>query len=88
VFQASPANFDLIITDQTMPHLPGSELAKKIIQIRPDIPIIMCTGYSPMISKEKAKEIGIEQFVMKPVSREDLAITVREVLDNKKSHAI
>jgi CheY-like chemotaxis protein len=45
----------------------------------------MCTGYSSMISKEKAKEIGIERFVMKPVSRENLAIIVREVLDKKKS---
>jgi|GEM_PF-1046801 len=84
LFQATPANFDLIITDQTMPHLSGAELAKKILQIRPDIPIIMCTGYSSMISEEKAKEIGVERFIMKPVRRRDLAETVREVLDNKK----
>jgi len=85
VFRDSPDNFDLVITDQTMPGIGGSELAKKILQIRPDIPIILCTGYSSLISEEKFKEIGIERFLMKPVSRKDLAITVREVLDNKKS---
>ena len=88
VFQSSPDNFDLIITDQTMPHLPGSELAKKILQIRADIPIILCTGYSAIISEKKAKEIGIERFVMKPVSSNELAMTVREVLDKSKSQAV
>ena len=85
VFQSSPNNFDLIITDQTMPHLPGSELAKELLQIRPDIPIILCTGYSSMISEEKAEEIGIKRFVMKPLSLRDLAMIVREVLDKSKS---
>jgi two-component system cell cycle sensor histidine kinase/response regulator CckA len=80
-FQSSPASFDLIITDQTMPHLTGADLAEKILQIRPDIPIILCTGHSAAISEEKAKEMGIERFVMKPVSRQELAIMVREVLD-------
>lgn len=84
VFRFSPDSFDLIITDQTMPHITGSELAKKILQIRPNIPIILFTGYSSIISKEKAKEIGIERFVMKPVSIRDLAITVREVCDKSK----
>jgi len=84
VFRTSPESFDLIITDQTMPHLPGSELAKEILQIRPDIPIILCTGYSSMISEEKAKKIGIAEFLMKPVSKRDLAVAVRDVLDRGK----
>jgi CheY-like chemotaxis protein len=88
LFQSSPDSFDLIITDQTMPHLSGSELAKKILQIRPDIPIILCTGYNSMISKDKAKEIGIEYFLMKPVDRDVLAITVREALDKSKLSAL
>ena len=87
-FQSSPDSFDLVITDQTMPHLPGSELAKEILQIRPDIPIIFCTGYSSMVSEEKAKEIGIERFAMKPVSNKDLVITVREVLDKSNTKAV
>jgi PAS domain S-box-containing protein len=85
VFQASPDSFDLIITDQTMPHLSGSELAKKVLKIRPDIPIILCTGYSSMISEKQAQEIGIQKFVMKPVIGTDLAIITREVLDKKKT---
>jgi len=84
-FRSSPASFDLVITDQTMPHLTGVDLAKKFLQIRPEIPIILCTGHSATISEEKAKEIGIERFVMKPVSRQKLAIMVREVLDRDKS---
>lgn len=85
VLQTSPENFDLIITDQTMPRLPGSELAKAILQIRPDIPIILCTGFSSVVSEAEAKEIGIKRYLMKPVSRRDLAIAVREVLDKGKS---
>ena len=83
VFRTSPDSFDLIITDQTMPHLTGAELAKEILQIRPDIPIILCTGYSAMISEEKAKKIGIKRYAMKPISRRDLAVMVREVLDKR-----
>lgn len=83
LFRSSPDRFDLIITDQTMPYLSGSELAKKIFQIRADIPIILCTGYSSVISAESSKEIGIERFMMKPVSMRGLAFTVREVLDQK-----
>lgn len=83
-FRSAPDNFDLIITDQTMPNLPGSELAKKILQIRPNIPIVLCTGYSSMISEKKAKEIGIEKFLMKPVEVKILAKIVREILDKSK----
>ncbi len=85
VFQSAPDNFDLIITDQTMPHLSGSDLAKKILQIRPDMPIILCTGYSAMISEDQAQEIGIKQFVMKPVSPPNLAMTIRDILDKSQS---
>ena len=84
-FQTAPDNFDLIITDQTMPHLSGSELAEKILHIRSDIPIVLCTGYSSMISEKKAKEIGIKRFEMKPVNPRDLAMMVREVLNESKS---
>ncbi len=80
-FLSSPNDFDIVITDQTMPNIVGSELARQMLNSRPDIPIILCTGYSAMISEEKAEEIGIKRFLMKPVSRKDLAITVREELD-------
>ena len=88
LFQSSPESFDLIITDQTMPKLSGAELAQKVLQIRPEIPIILCTGYSSMISEKQSKEIGINRFVMKPINRRELAITVREVLDNKQLDAL
>ena len=83
-FQAAPENFDLIITDQTMPHIDGSELATQILKIRRDIPIIMFTGFSSIVSKKEAKKIGINRFIMKPVGREDLAVAVRQVLDERR----
>ena len=87
VFGDKPQNFDLVITDQTMPNLPGSELSKKLMKIRPDIPIILCTGYSSMISEDKARELGIKAFVMKPSNRQTLAQTVRNVLDSQSESA-
>ena len=81
VFKSNPDQFDLILTDQTMPHLDGAELAKQILQIRPNLPIIMCTGFSSIISAEKAEEIGINRYLLKPVSKKDLAHAVRDVLD-------
>ncbi len=85
-FRADPYQYDLIITDQTMPHLPGSELAKEMIKIRPDIPIIVCTGYSSIMNEKQANSIGIKAFLMKPVSKEVLAKEIRRVLDRKFSH--
>ncbi len=81
VFMENPQAFDLVITDQTMPRLPGSELSKQLMKIRPDIPIILCTGYSSMISENEAKELGIKAFIMKPADIQTLAQTVRNVLD-------
>jgi len=80
-FSAKPEEFDLIITDQTMPHLTGAELAKKIFLIRPDIPIILCTGFSEVISEEKAKSIGIREYIMKPIFMKEIAYVVRRLLD-------
>jgi CheY-like chemotaxis protein len=80
-FQEHPENFDLVITDQSMPRLPGSELAAELIKIRNDIPIILCTGYSSVISEEQAANLGIRKFLMKPVTRKELAGAIRESLD-------
>ena len=81
-FAADPGQFDLIITDQTMPGLTGSELAEKVLEIRPEIPIILCTGYSAVLKKEMIDEIGIKEFIMKPFGAEKLAKTIRNLLDN------
>ncbi len=86
-FKSNPAYFDLVITDMTMPKISGDKLAMELMKIRPDIPIILCTGYSDRICKEKADEIGIEEFVYKPFTLEKLAITVRIVLDRSKNRS-
>ena len=82
-FQVEPDKFDLVISDQTMPKMTGDELAKKIMEIRSDIPIILCTGFSERINEEKAREIGIKAFVMKPIEMSEIANTIRQVIDNK-----
>jgi len=82
-FRRQPENFDLVITDMTMPKMTGDRLAIELLGIRPGIPIILCTGFSERITGEKAKEIGIRKFVLKPLLMNDLAEAVREVLDAK-----
>ena len=84
LFKAKPGYFDLVITDMSMPNMTGEQLSRELMKIRPELPIILCTGFSHIISKEKAYEIGIKAFVMKPLVRKDLAETVRRVLDRKK----
>lgn len=80
-FRAQPYSFDLVITDMTMPNMTGDKLAVEIIKIRPDVPVILCTGFSPAITEEKAKASGIQAFLEKPFLRHDLAETIRQVLD-------
>ena len=80
LFSADPDYFDLVITDQTMPGLTGMELIARVKQIRPDLPTILCTGYSARITEEKARELGISSFLLKPLDLPDLARTIRAVL--------
>ena len=80
-FKANPQRFDLVISDMTMPNMSGDMLAKALLKIRPDIPIIICTGFSEQISEQKTDEIGIRGFLMKPLTIRELAHTVRRVLD-------
>jgi PAS domain S-box-containing protein len=82
-FQARPHDFDLVITDMTMPKMTGDELAKEILRIRRDVPVIICTGFSAKLTEEGAKEIGIRAVVMKPFGVGELARTIRQVLDRK-----
>lgn len=79
-FRARPESFDLVITDMTMPTMTGIELAKEIIKIRPEIPVILCTGYSEIITEEKAKSLGVRQFIMKPLFKKDLSAAIRNAL--------
>ena len=86
-FQEHPDHFDLIITDQIMPVITGEFLSKAMLLLRPDIPIIMCTGYSADVDAEKAKNIGICEYIMKPIEKRKLADLVRKVLDSHYVHA-
>ncbi|MCK9295855.1 MAG: PAS domain S-box protein [Desulfobulbaceae bacterium] len=78
-----PQTFQLVITDMTMPKMTGAELARQLLQIRPDLPIILCTGFSEQIDGDKAKAMGIRRFLMKPVKKKELAEMLRSALDDK-----
>lgn len=85
LFRLKPNEFDLVITDMTMPNITGDKLAIELMKIRPDISVVLCTGYSKKISDETAAQIGIKAFAYKPVVKAELAKTVRKVLDEAKS---
>ena len=82
LFRKNPEAFDLVITDMTMPHMTGDILAQKMMSVRPDIPIIVCTGYSERINKKKVKEMGIKELALKPVVMQDIADMIRRTLDD------
>ncbi|OPY63214.1 MAG: Blue-light-activated protein [Syntrophorhabdaceae bacterium PtaU1.Bin034] len=79
-FLENPHGFDLIITDQSMPEITGIVLAREVLKVRSDIPVILCTGYSEVVSPEKAKKTGIRDFLMKPVTKNGMAQAIRRVL--------
>ena len=81
LFRSEPDRFDLVITDMTMPKMTGDKLARELMEIRPDIPVILCTGHNKLISEKEAKEMGIKAFVGKPILKRNMAETVRKVLD-------
>ncbi|MBU4261328.1 MAG: cache domain-containing protein [Proteobacteria bacterium] len=80
LFYKQPDQFDVVITDQTMPGMTGIELARRMLLIRPDIPIILCTGYSSLVDEEVAKQKGIREFAFKPLDKEEIARLIRKVL--------
>ncbi len=80
-FRANPDRFDLVITDLTMPNMTGFQLSQKLLEIRPGIPIVLCTGFSEQITEETAKAMGIREYVMKPLVKSELAKIIRKVLD-------
>lgn len=82
MFQMNPDEFDLIITDMIMPNITGVELVKGILYVRPDMPIILCSGYSGTITKEDAKALGVKELVIKPLVMNDLAVLIRQILDD------
>ena len=85
LFNSKPEQYDLIITDMAMPQMTGDKLIKEILTIRPDMPIILCTGFSEKIDEERAKKMGVRQYIEKPLDKHDLAVSIRQVLDGKRS---
>jgi PAS domain S-box-containing protein len=83
-FRAQPENFDLVITDLNMPNMTGIDLSQELMHIRPDIPIILCTGFSERIIEDKARKLGIQEFIIKPIIMSTLAKTIREILERRR----
>ncbi len=83
-FRAEPDKFDLVITDYAMPDMTGKELAKELLEIRPDIGVILCTGFSEDLNSQEVLNMGIKAFVMKPMDREEITLIIRNILDKKE----
>jgi CheY-like chemotaxis protein len=81
MFNADPGRFDCVITDMTMPQIRGDEMAGRLLEVRPDLPIILCTGFSEKISEEQALKMGIRAFLLKPFSMQNLGLAVQKALE-------
>ena len=79
-FKYRAKDYDLVITDQTMPNMTGLELAREILNLRPDMPIILCTGFSDAVSYDRLRDIGIGDFIMKPILKHDLIASISRLL--------
>lgn len=84
-FSKQPDSYNLVATDMTMQLMTGMEFARRIMITRPDIPIILCTGFSELISEEKAKDLGIKAYITKPLLRDEFARVVRRVREEARS---
>lgn len=85
IFRANPDRFDLVIADQTMPEMTGMAMAQEIMKIKPDTPIILCTGFSSTVDEETAKKAGIRDFVFKPIIKNKIADSIHHILRNTRS---
>ena len=82
-FLASPDRYDMVIVDQVMPGMSGSQLSIELMMAKPDIPIILCTGFSESLSRDELQALGISEILKKPIVMKELATTVRDILDGK-----
>jgi len=83
-FQEEPDEFDVVITDQIMPNLTGTQLAQELINIRSDIPVILCCGFGENVNPEEAKSIGVRELITKPISKHEIGVIIRKVLDREE----
>jgi PAS domain S-box-containing protein len=81
IFRRQPQDFDVVVTDMAMPKMNGAELTGAILALRPEMPIILCTGYTAGLTREKALALGVREVLMKPISMQTLAVSVRQALD-------
>ena len=81
-FEQHPQEFDCLVTDMTMPGMTGVQLARRVLQIRPEFPIVLATGFSELVTKEQALAIGIKTFVMKPLVKKAIAEAIRQAIDS------
>ncbi|MGA1868089.1 MAG: response regulator [bacterium] len=88
IFSNAPYPFDLVILDHVMPEMSGIELARELNSIRPDLPIILTTGFGGIISEKESEELGIKAYIMKPMLSDELVQTIRQVLDQKESEPL
>jgi len=84
LFRSKPDRFDIVITDMTMPGMTGDRMALEMMRIRPDLPVIVCTGFNELINRESARQLGIQAFLMKPFLKSEVAPIIRELLDRKQ----
>ena len=84
-FRAAPDKFDMVITDMAMPKMSGDKLSVELTKIRPDIPVLLCTGFSETMSEKEATSLGINGFLLKPIVIKDFSCKIREMLDNNKA---
>jgi DNA-binding NtrC family response regulator len=88
LFRKVPDRFDVVVTDFVMPKLTGIQLTIEIHSLRPDIPVIICTGYSDVLSQQKAESMGIGDVIMKPINLSRVAKSIRKLIDKKQESAI
>jgi two-component system cell cycle sensor histidine kinase/response regulator CckA len=81
LFKTDSRHYDIVITDQTMPIMTGMELAQALLQIRPEIPVILCTGFSERVTPDMVKSVGIREYVMKPIVKRQMAETIQRALE-------
>jgi PAS domain S-box-containing protein len=84
LFTSDPDRFDLVLTDMTMPQMSGEKLIREIRAVRPDMPVILCTGFSEKINEERARQMGVDKYFEKPLNKREIARTIRQILDGKR----
>jgi CheY-like chemotaxis protein len=84
-FQAAPWQFDVVITDQTMPGMTGERFARELRRFRPDVPIILCTGFSHTMTASKAQALGVDAFLLKPLGFRELGLAIQQILEQRRT---